>query len=708
MKRLILLLVFAAVLAVQSISIAAPDMEAIKSAASGMSAADIEKVKSMAPGLLNQASPQTLQQTQQTVQPADQSSQAVKEEGTSQIEELLTANNPNKTALTQFGYSVFNQSSSTFMAPQNADVGPSYVIGPGDAFSITLWGISEGVIRVTVDKKGEITLPKAGVIGIAGLTVGELKGFISQVLSPYYPNINLSVAMDGLRSIRVYILGEVKTPGSYTMSPTTGVFNALYFAKGVTKKGTLRNIKLIRNGREIATIDLYKFLLKGEKKNDINVEDGDTLFVPLIGETVGISGNVYRPAIYEISKDSSLSDLFYLAGGLMPTSYLNRIQIQRVIANEKQTIVDMNISKDQDLKKQYKLKNMDMVSIFPIYPAVSNMVFLEGAVKQPGTYELKDGMTVKDLIPSIKSLIFDSYMDRAEIIRIDVDTKTNIVIPFSVTKLIAGDQTQSIELKPMDRIIIYTDKKEDKRASINGEVNIPGVYTIFKGEKLSSLISRAGGFKDDAFLPGAVFIRQSAKTTQQNSFARLIKELEKKYIAESSVNLGDAQSNLMAQERFARIKSMLESLKATQAQGRVLIAIDIPERLKNTSDDLELEDGDSLTIPQIPSIVSVVGEVYDSNSLIYENKKNASYYIDILGGFTKDADKSSLFIVRANGSVISSDKYNVQRSELGRGDTVFVPQKIEMPFNWGEWWSGTLDGLFKFAATYAVIVAAIK
>jgi protein involved in polysaccharide export with SLBB domain len=546
-------------------------------------------------------------------------------------------------------------------------------------------------------------------VGGAGIRYGGLKSYLTRVLAPYYPNINLNVSMEELRSIRIYILGEVNRPGSYMVTPLTGVFNALYACGGPAKKGTLRNIKLIRKGKTTDTIDIYEFLLNGNKSGDMFLEDGDTIFVPLIGKVVGIAGNVYRPAIYEINEGASLKDLFYLAGGLMPTSYLNRVQIRRVVANEYKTVLDIDVAKDQ-MKNQYlTLLNMDTVKVFSIYSGVSQVVFLNGAVKRPGTYQLKEGATIKDILPSMESLLFESYLDRAELVRTDPVDKTKKVYSVDLRELFTStDEAQNMELKPLDRLIVYTDTKEEMRATIEGEVKVPGTYTIEKGEKMSSLLERAGGFTDKAYLTGAVFIRKSAQADQQSGINKLIDELERRVIIESSLKMDNPEEAKIVQERYTRMKELLQKLRANQAKGRVIVKMDVPERLKGTAEDVVLEDGDAINIPQIPSVVNVLGEVYDSNSIIFEEDKNAEYYINKVGGLNKNADSSSLYIVRADGTIMSSERYNIFGARVARGDTIIVPQRFEVAYDWGKWWGGFIDGLFKTASVYAIVHTATK
>ena len=271
--------------------------------------------------------------------------------------------------LQQFGYDTFLKTTSSFAPAVSVPVGPDYLIGPGDQFTITLWGTTEGIYNLQVTKEGNITLPKVGVVPVAGLKYGELENTLRKSLSRYYSNFNLSIAMGSLKTITVYVVGEVENPGSYSLSSLSTVYSALFSAGGPTKKGTLRAIQILRSGKVIKTIDLYDFLLKGDRSQDIRLRHEDTVFVPLIGPVVGVSGVVYRPAIYELKGGETLSDVIKTAGGIMPISLASRLQLTRFSDNEKKVILDIQI--DQlagEFRKQRTQKRSKEHGCHP-YPA---------------------------------------------------------------------------------------------------------------------------------------------------------------------------------------------------------------------------------------------------------------------------------------------------------------------------------------------------
>jgi polysaccharide export outer membrane protein len=250
-------------------------------------------------------------------------------EGLSAIERLLSgeiAGDVSKT-LTQFGYGVFQAPVSTFAPVTNVPVGPDYVVGPGDSFTVTLWGRVNAQYNVAVDRNGQITLPEVGVLKVWGMTFDRLQNYLEHEFSRKYTDFKMAVTMDRLRTIRVYVVGEAQTPGGYSLSSLSTVINALFAAGGPSKNGTMRNVRMLRNSTQSVTIDLYDFLLGGDKSKDARLQDGDTIFIPLIGPVVGVAGNVKRPAIYEMSRPMSLAEVLQLAGGITYAGWLQRVQV---------------------------------------------------------------------------------------------------------------------------------------------------------------------------------------------------------------------------------------------------------------------------------------------------------------------------------------------------------------------------------------------
>ncbi len=276
----------------------------------------------------------------------------------------------------QFGYDFFAAKPSTFAPIADVPVGPDYVIGPGDAFTISLWGRIEASFPVEVDRNGEITLPKVGVLKVWGLTFAQLQKFLLEQISRYYKDFQMNVTMDKLRTIRVYVVGEVQSPGNYLLSSLSTLYHALIAAGGPSKNGSMRNIQLLRNGKVVENIDLYDFFLRRDRSKDVRLQSGDTIFIPVIGSTIGISGSVKRPAIYELKEPMALKDFINLAGGVTFQGYLQKVQVERVEAHQKKIIVDFDLSPESQINNAPMSTLLKMVILSKSFPFIINRKIL--------------------------------------------------------------------------------------------------------------------------------------------------------------------------------------------------------------------------------------------------------------------------------------------------------------------------------------------
>jgi len=447
-------------------------------------------------------------ETQKEVAPA--------QEELSIIEQLLSGKISDiaSTRLTQFGYDVFQKPVSTFAPVTDVPVGLDYVVGPGDRFTVTLWGRINEQYPVTVNRSGEITLPEVGVLKVWGLTFGQLQGFLQHEFSRKHTDFKLATTMDRLRTIRVYAVGEARTPGSYTISSLSTVINALFAAGGPSKNGTLRKIRLMRAGQEPVSIDIYDFLLGGDKSKDERLQNGDTIYIPLIGAVVGVAGNVKRPAIYEMAKQMTLAEVLDLAGGVTYAGWLQRVQVERVENHTKRIVVDFDISEKADIAKQTQaahtiIQDGDVIKVFPISGAAQNVVYLEGHVIRPGKYELKPEMRLRDLLNSYDVFQPQVNLEYGEIERLVEPDFHPIVIPFSVGKLLRGDESENLELKCFDTVRLFRwDEKAKRSVSVLGQVYRPGEYRFVSGMKLNELIDASGGLQKNAYVQRAELTRR--------------------------------------------------------------------------------------------------------------------------------------------------------------------------------------------------------
>ncbi|MBM4136283.1 MAG: polysaccharide export protein [Nitrospira sp.] len=629
------------------------------------------------------------------------------------------------TAIRHFGYNLFRQPPSTFAPVDRVPVGPDYVIGPGDEIRIMVWGKIEGIWNSFVDRDGNISLPKVGIIGVTGLTFQELKDLLRKEFSKYFTGFEMNVSMGALRSIKVYVVGNAQRPGAYTVSSLSTLVNALFEAGGPSKTGSMRNIQLKRNGNNIVDFDMYDFLLKGDKTKDIRLMPEDVIFIPPVGPVVGIAGNVKSPAIYELRGETKLFDLIQMAGGLNSVAFKGRVQVQRIEDHQFRNIFEGDLIEIEKYPaKNFILKDGDLVKVFPIVE-VKNTIILSGAVANQGEYAVTPGVTkVKDVISQAGGLLYYAS-NQAEITRVKVTQAGPQTERFSIDlpKALAGDPPHNIPLEINDYIFVRTVPEWQlyQTVTIYGEVKFPGIYTIKKGEKLSSILERAGGFSDKAYLRGAVFTRESVRRIQQKQLEEMSERLERELLGMGTAEIATALTPEEAQIKEYEVKQKREfvgRLKTIKAKGRMALKIDQPDVLQKTPYDLELEEGDTLFIPTNPSSIQVIGAVYNQTAFIYDKDKGISNYIDIAGGYTENADKKKLYVLKADGTAIrpgggflgiswskDSTRWEFGSRELEPGDTIVVPEKLEK-VAWMRDIKDITQILYQIAVTAGVLIVA--
>lgn len=722
---------------------------------------------------------------------------------------FLSKTKGSKIKLRRFGYNLFSPPSD-FAPTKNIPISPDYIIGPGDEIRVTVWGKIEGQWLAEVDRDGNIMLPKIGTIGLAGLTFKEVKEVLKKELSKYYTGFEMNVSMGALKSIRVYVVGNAKKPGAYTISSLSTLVNALFVAGGPNATGSMRNIQVKRNGKNITNLDLYDFLIYGDKNKDIRLMPEDVIYIPTVGPLVGIMGNVKNPAVYELKGETKISDLISLAGGLTAAAYLQRVQLERIYNNEVKIVVDTNLndfvnSKEKDLM----LKDGDILKIFPIANVFVNAITLKGNVVRPGTYQWFDGIKVSDIIKNVgKDLLPETYFDMAYIERLVEPDFHREIISFNLGKVLFDkDSNEDKLLKPYDIINIFsrrhllenpvvrvtgavnkpgtfelrekmkvsdlitlagglkyfayakeaeltrvtptelgpkTEKitinlekailkvpesdlelKQDdylfiravpewdlyKKVELKGEVKFPGTYTIKKGERLSDLIERAGGFTDKAYLPAATFIRQSIKDIQQRNINEMVDRLERELLSTGVAEVSTVLSVEEAKAKEVEIRQKQEFIKRlrnVKVLGRVAIKFDVPEKLKNSFYDIELEEGDEIIIPKNPNTIFVVGSVYNQTAFVYKDDENIDYYLNLAGGLTDYANGKAIYVLKADGTAERTKNGFFSFGSVSKllpGDTIVVPEKLER-IAWLKNIKDITQILYQIAVTAGVLIVA--
>jgi len=778
--------------------------------------------------------------------------------------------------------------------PMDLPVGPDYVVGPGDSLSIDLWGgMSMRLVR-TVDREGRLLLPEAGPLQVSGRSLGEVQQAVEHAVGTQFRDTSADVSVSRLRTVRVYIVGEVREPGAYDISSLSTALNALVAAGGVTTRGSLRQLKHYRGRQLLEDIDVYDLLLHGVTPDAKKLENGDTLMVPSIGPQVTITGMVRRPAVYELNVEKSLVDALELAGGILPAAALKHVEVQRVEAHEKRSMLSLDLTADNGSSPQltsFNIQDGDEIHIFPIAPYNQDTIYLQGHVLRPGRYSFQNGMKLTDLISSYKDLlpepaahyaeivrlnppdfhpsvqsfdlasaltnpaaapklepldtvrIFsrfdfepapevwvggevrapgkyvtsgqahlrdavfiagglapDASLDTVQLFRMEADGNTKI-LSVNLGQALAGDPVQNILLQPRDRLIVHRNAEqvdpsvvsikgevakpgrypmsgnmhvEDlirvaggfKRsadisdgdltryssqsqtgehlrislasvlngnsieniplrngdvltirqvpgwndigatASMRGEVVHPGSYGIQPGERLSSVLLRAGGYTGEAYSYGAVLMRTAVREVEEKSRQELVRRVEAQQANIRALPDADVKASALAQTQ-----ATLDQLRSSPPIGRLVIHVNGPiEKWKNTQADTVMRDGDVLMIPKKADYVMVNGQVYNPTAVSYRGGRSANWYLGQAGGLTQLADKKGVFVIRADGSVISAKNQSglwggdPLNASLRPGDTVVVPEKA---LNVGNKNWTTLLQTAQVAASIALTVTAI-
>jgi polysaccharide export outer membrane protein len=356
--------------------------------------------------------------------------------------------------LKPFGYDFFQGGAEKAITERkDVPVPTSYVVGPGDEIRILMWGRINANYSLLVEKSGMINIPQIGPVMVAGMTFDQMSRHLIKQAEQFV-GANIDITMGTLKSIPIFVLGDVARPGSYTVGSFSTIMDALLAAGGPSDIGTMRNIQLKRKDMIISHFDLYDLLLKGDKSKDLTLQAGDVVFVPVTGPVVGVAGNVKRPAIYELKDKNDLSTLFDLAGGIIPTAYIQQIQVERVLKNERQVVIDLD---DRNLTKAkgFRLQDVDLVKVFNIVDKATNTVFLSGNVKRPGKYEYRRGMTIRDLLKDEQDLLPETYLDYAVLTRIEPPNGEPKLSSIDLRRLFSTSQ-YNIDLKPGDSIFIFS------------------------------------------------------------------------------------------------------------------------------------------------------------------------------------------------------------------------------------------------------------
>ena len=401
-----------------------------------------------------------------------------------------------------FGRNIFNTRNLTFEPSVNIATPLNYRLGPGDEVIIDIWGASQNTIRQQISPDGTINIQKIGPVNLNGLTIAEANDYLKKTLNKIYNGLNntndptsdIRLTLGSIRTIQINVMGEVVQPGTYSLSSFSTVFHALYRAGGVSDIGSLRNVQLVRNGKNIATIDVYQFIMKGHIQDDIRLQEGDVVIVPAYDVLVKIDGKVKRPMRFEMKKDENLSTLISYAGGFDADAYTRSLRVVRQNGQE----YEVNTVKDLDYSV-YKMRNGDVVTAEAILNRFTNKLEIRGAVYRPGIYQLNGKLnTVRELVNEAQGLTGDAFLNRAVLYRQREDLTTE-VIPVDIKAIMDGT-SQNIILAKNDILYIPSihDLEDRGDVVIHGEVAKPDSYPYADNMTLEDLIIQAGGLREAA------------------------------------------------------------------------------------------------------------------------------------------------------------------------------------------------------------------
>jgi protein involved in polysaccharide export with SLBB domain len=460
--------------------------------------------------------------------------QSLQELGPLELLELLEADEPQtpedwlasdisfynqEIVLEPFGYDLFAGVPTTFAPATDIPVPPSYLLGPGDTVEIQLFGKENRQYSLVVTRDGTINFPNVGPLNVMGLNFHELKERILDYVAEKLLGTSVSVTMGALRSIQVFVLGEARRPGAYTVSGLSTITNALFVSGGVKEIGSLRNIQLKRNGRLVQTIDLYDLLIRGDTKHDVRLQPGDAIFIPTIGPTVGVGGFVKRSAVYELKNEKTVADAITLAGGFRPDAFPELSRLERIGDDFERGYINLDLSAPGGL--QNTIKTGDIVLVPPVLEGYRDGVRLARYVRRPGNYEWHEGMRLTDLIPSLADLKPQSDINYALIRRETWPEKRVKALSADLENAINHpDSSDNVLLEPRDVVTVFDLKPERaelveplleelrlqatsedpfEKVSIGGRVRAPGTYPFERGMRVSDLLRAGANLSEAAY-----------------------------------------------------------------------------------------------------------------------------------------------------------------------------------------------------------------
>jgi protein involved in polysaccharide export with SLBB domain len=708
-----------------------------------------------------------------------------------------------------YGANLFQSVPSTFAPLENTPVPPDYVLGPDDELRIRVWGQVNFNANLRVDRAGDVFLPQIGQVHVAGLRFNELQQHIHDAVGRVYRNFQLQVDVGQIRSIQVYVTGEARRPGVYTVSSLATLIDALFSSGGPSVQGSMRRIDLRRNSQVVTTLDLYALLVSGDKSKDTKLLSGDVIYIPPVGPQVALIGSVRRPAIYELLQGDTVDRLLHDAGGVTALASQARASLERTVEHSGRAAMEVRLDA---AGLATPLEDGDIVHVLSLVSKFQKTVTLRGNTANPGRFAWHDGMRLSDLIPDRNSLLTrDYWWKRAElglpapefqpeqvmptsrqsantqqnantqqganpqasadtnypaypvpaeqsqksdaqsgvatntvqrsaamrggqsalgeqdadmnepltpppsrrtvvrlsvpeidwsyavIERIDPNTLQTTLVPFDLGKLVNDhDTSQDLALQPGDVVTVFSQSdihvpiaEQTTFIRLEGEFTHAGTYSVHPGETLRSVVERAGGLTPNAYLYGSVFTRESTRILQQRrideSVHEMMLQMQRGNLALAASPVSNAQDLASVNAAQTSERALFAQLQQIRANGRIVFQFTPESQGAASVPDMKLENGDTFLVPSVPSTVNVLGAVFNQNSFVYRPRAEVRSFLDLAGGPNSNADRKRMFVVRANGAVLSRTVVKSAWTDaffhlkLYPGDTIIVPEKTIKP-----------------------------
>lgn len=615
---------------------------------------------------------------------------------------------------------VFQSADRSVFAGSGGAAGREYVLGPGDVVTVSIWGDKEKEYSLMLNKDGKIFMEGIGVVALAGNNLDGALALIKQRLAKVYSGIgrgttHVDLSLGRTGPIRVFVLGEVKVPGGYVFTGHTSVLSALYFAKGPTDIGTVRNIQLTRSGNRF-TLDLYKYLIRGEPLGPQALQDGDILLSGRAEALVEVLGDVGRPATYELKKGEGIKELLEFAAGLNSTAATHKLTLQRIFENGKSDYIDLAAPQEYlSGKAKMELRDGDRIVVEKSSEKSRNFLTITGPVKYPGTYEATGITSVDQLVSKAGGVSEDAFLGRVHVVRFNPDGSSNLF-----AYKLDSTTLDSIQLVPKDNVILYSLKEMYLPDSVQivGAVFKPAKYEFRRGATAKDLIMQAGGLLPHHENGKILIFRSSGRERRVEQISLSVEDglsksepgfllkpndlvqipVDPKWYQKEVVTMeglvvhpgkyallfpGEKLSSVVERAGGFKDNAYVEGgrfFRSKDSVGRIGIDVSKAMAKPRSKSNIGLVGGDSIFIPERLNTVKVIGEVGFETSLLFKDGATVQFYIEKAGGFTRRSEKDRVVVQYANGET-SRDGYFNRKPDAG--SVIYVPQGPEpKPIDW--------------------------